>query len=44
MDKVDQAAPNEPGFSTNMANSSANKKERLVAWILATKLHTDLAT
>jgi hypothetical protein len=44
MDKVDQAAPSEPGFSTNMVNSSVNKKERLVAQILATKFHTDPAT
>jgi hypothetical protein len=44
MDKADQAAPSEPGFSTNMVNSSVNKKERLVAQILATKFHTDPAT
>jgi hypothetical protein len=44
MDKVDQAASSEPGFSTNMVNSSVNKKERLVAWILATKFHTNPAT
>jgi hypothetical protein len=44
MDKVDQAASSEPGFSTNMVNSSVKKKERLVAQILATKFHTDPAT
>jgi hypothetical protein len=44
MDKADQTTSSEPGFSTNMANSSVNKKERLVAQILATKFHTDPAT
>jgi hypothetical protein len=44
MDKVDQAPPSEPGFSTIMVNSSMNKKERLVARILETKFHTDPAT
>jgi hypothetical protein len=41
MDKVDQATSSEPGFSTNMVNSSVKKKERLVAQILATKFHTN---
>ena len=40
MDKADQITSSEPGFSTNMANSSVNKKERLVAHILAKKFHT----
>jgi hypothetical protein len=44
MDKVDQEASSEPGFSNNMVNSSVNKKQRLVAGILAMKFHTNLAT
>jgi hypothetical protein len=40
MDKADQVASSEPGFSTNMTNSSLKKKEKLVARILATKFHT----
>jgi hypothetical protein len=40
MDTTDQVAFNEPGFSTNMTNSSTKKKEKLVAQILATKFHT----
>ena len=44
MDKTDQAASSEPGFSTNMVNSSVKRKERLVAQILATKFHTKPAT
>jgi hypothetical protein len=38
--KPDQVASSEPGFSTNMTNSSMKKKEKLVAQILATKFHT----
>jgi hypothetical protein len=33
-------ASNEPGFSTNMTNSSLKKREKLVARILATKFYT----
>jgi hypothetical protein len=40
MDKVDPMASNEPEFSTNMTDSSLKKKEKLVAWVLATKFHT----
>jgi hypothetical protein len=40
MDKEDQVAFIEPGFSTNMTNSSLKNKEKLVARILATKFHT----
>jgi hypothetical protein len=31
MDMIDKVAFNEPGFSTNMTNSSTKKKEKLVA-------------
>jgi hypothetical protein len=31
MDKTNQVAFSEPGFSTNMTNSSLKKKEKLVA-------------
>ena len=44
MDKADQTTSSEPRFSTNMANSSVNTKERLVAQILATKFHTNPTT
>jgi hypothetical protein len=40
IDKVDKEAASELRFSTNMDNSSMNKKERLVSQILATKFHT----
>ena len=40
MDKTDQAASSEPGYSNNMTNLSVKKKEKLVARILATKFHT----
>ena len=40
MDKTDQVVPNEPGFSTNMTNSSLKNKENMVARTLATKFHT----
>jgi hypothetical protein len=40
MDKADRAAFSEPGFSTNMTNSSLKKREKLVARILATKFYT----
>jgi len=40
MDTTDQVASSEPGFSTNMTNSSMKKKEKLVAQILATEFHT----
>lgn len=40
MDKADQATSNEPRFSTNMINSSMEKKEKLVVKILAMKFHT----
>jgi hypothetical protein len=40
MDMTDQVAFNEPGFSTNMTNSSMKKKEKLVARILAMKFYT----
>ena len=40
MDTKDQVPFNEPGFSTNITNSSTKKKEKLVAQILATKFHT----
>jgi hypothetical protein len=43
MDKFDQTTSSKPGFSTNMENSSMNKRGRLVAQILATKFHTDPA-
>jgi hypothetical protein len=44
MDKADQTTSSEPGFSTNMENPSMSKKEKSIAWILATKFHTDPAT
>jgi hypothetical protein len=37
IDKADQATSSELGFSTIMENSSVNKKESLVAQILAMK-------
>jgi hypothetical protein len=40
MDTIDQVASSEPGFSTNMTNSSLKKREELVARILATKFYT----
>jgi hypothetical protein len=40
MDTTDQVASNEPGFSTNMTNSSLKKTEKLVARILAMKIYT----
>jgi hypothetical protein len=40
MDTTDQVASSEPGFSTNMTNSSLKKREKLVARILATKFYT----
>jgi len=43
IDKSGQVASSELGFSTNMKNSSLKKKEKLVAWILATEFHTKLA-
>jgi hypothetical protein len=43
MDKTNQVAFSDPGFSTNMTNSSLKKKENLVAWTLATKFHTKSA-
>jgi hypothetical protein len=41
MDQEDQTTSNEIGFSTNMENPSMSKKEKSVAWILATKFHTN---
>jgi hypothetical protein len=43
MDKMDQVASSEPGYSTNMKTSSMKKKEKFVAQILATKFHTKSA-
>jgi hypothetical protein len=40
MDATNQVASSEPGLSTNMTNSSLNKREKLVARILATKFYT----
>jgi hypothetical protein len=40
MDMTDQVASSEPGFSTNMTNSSLNKREKLVARILAMEFYT----
>jgi hypothetical protein len=40
MDKSYQVSSSELGFSTTMTNSSLKKKEKLFAWILATKFYT----
>jgi len=40
MDTIDQVASSEPGFSTDMTNSSLKKREKLVARILAMKFYT----
>jgi hypothetical protein len=39
MDKTDQAASGEPGYSNNMTNLSVKKRENLATRILATKFH-----
>jgi hypothetical protein len=39
MEKEDRVSFSELGFSTNMTISSLNKKEKLVAQILATQFH-----
>jgi hypothetical protein len=41
MDKANRIAFSEPGFSTNMKNSSLNKREKLLARILETKFYTN---
>jgi hypothetical protein len=43
MDKIDQVASSETGFSINMTTSSLKKKEKFVARILAMKFHTNSA-
>jgi hypothetical protein len=40
MDMTNLVASSEPGFSTNMTNSSLKKREKLVGRILATKVYT----
>jgi hypothetical protein len=40
MDTTYQVDFSEPGFSTNMTNSSLKKREKPVAQILATKFYT----
>jgi hypothetical protein len=44
MDKADETTSSEPGLSTNMENPLMSKKEKSIAWILATKLHTNPTT
>ena len=44
MDQANQTTSNETIFSTNMENPSISKKEKSIAWILATKFHTDPVT
>jgi hypothetical protein len=44
MDKTNQAISSEIGFSSNMEGLFTSKKERAIARILTTKLHTKPAT
>jgi hypothetical protein len=44
MDKANQMISSETRFSNHMASLSTSKEERLIAQILATKFHIDLAT
>jgi hypothetical protein len=41
---MDKAKSSETGYSGNMLDFPANKEERVVAHILATKFHTEPAT
>jgi hypothetical protein len=40
---MDKAKSNETGYSGNMLDFPANKEERVLAHILATKFHTEMA-
>jgi hypothetical protein len=40
---MDKAKSSETGYSSNMLDFPANKDERVLAHILATKFHTEIA-